>query len=127
MGVSGRSQGDGWEDGAYADVELVRTKITASIGSLHDHLLARHRPARERKFITSTTPALFASTSNIHSGIPICQVVRNSPGRLVGAHIRSSAITPRDCIGVRERVVVDIAGLNRSRSGSESRLTRPSA
>lgn len=109
----------------YTDIELIGAQIATRIRSLHNHLLPSHGTTRERKFITSTAPALLSSSSNVHSGVSICQVIGDSPGRFVGAHVRSSAITARDGIGVSQWVVVDIASFHGSGTRSECGLARP--
>jgi hypothetical protein len=98
----------------YTDIELVRAQISARVGSLHNHLLSRHSTTCEGKFITGTAPGILASTSNIHSCISICQVICDSPGSLVRAHVCSPSIAARYGVGVSERVVVNIACLHGS-------------
>jgi len=64
----------------YADVKLVRAQISASVGSLHNHLLPSYRSAREGQLVTGTAPAILAPACDVHCCIAVGHVVGDGPG-----------------------------------------------
>lgn len=91
---------------------MILPQITTRIGSLHNHLLPRHSTARETQLVTSTAPLRFVTARDPHGGEAVGQIVRDGPGRLGAAHVRSAARVAPAARGaaVRQGVVVAVTG-----------------
>lgn len=91
---------------------MIRPQIPTRIHSLHNHLLARDRSARERQLIAGAAPATLAPTRNADCSKPIGQVVVDCPRLLVRAHVRCATVTAGFGIDVLKGAIVLVAGLD---------------
>lgn len=54
--------------GAYGNIELVASEITAGVDGLDDHLLAGNRATGEGQFVAGTAPAARVTTGDVDGG-----------------------------------------------------------
>ena len=69
----------------YADIKLVASQVSSSVGHLHDHFLSSDGSACEGEFIACTAPTCLASTGDVDSCISVGKVVIDCPRRFIGA------------------------------------------
>ncbi|KAK7460026.1 hypothetical protein Landi51_00275 [Colletotrichum acutatum] len=109
---------------------MILPQIPPGIRSLHNHLLPRHRTARERQLVARTAPLRLRPARDPHGGEAVGQIVRDGPGRLGTAHVGSAAGVAPAARGaaVRQGVVVAVAGRHGAGGeGGGGDLARPGA
>jgi hypothetical protein len=109
----------------YAEIELIRAKITTGIRSLDNHLLPRHRAARERQLVTRAAPARLITACDRHRGVTVRERVRDGPWALVRAHVCGAAVAGGLGRRAGEHIVVCVAGVDGA--GGEGGLAGPGA
>lgn len=110
---------------AYANIELVPSKIPTSVCGLDNHLLSSHGTTCEGQLVASTAPACFRSSGDVDRCVTVGQVVTDCPWGLVGALIGGSTTAARGSVGVENWLVLGIAHLYRSGSSGEVELSGP--
>ena len=94
--------------GTHGQIELSVADIIASIGNLNNHPLACRSSILEGKFVTLAALRVLRSDGSK----PIGKVVVDCPRGLIRAHEGVAALTTRPGIGVGQRLVLDVAGLD---------------
>lgn len=105
-------------------VELVPAQVPACVDGLDQHHFAFGLAGCEGQGIAGTAPAGFRATANGSGCKTIGDKAVGCPRGLVGARESSpTALTARDCLVIREWVIIDIASIRRVRNIG---LARPS-
>jgi hypothetical protein len=65
--------------------------------------------------VARAAPTIFRATGNVGSSKTVSQGIRDSPRRLVRAHVCRATVTGRRGVGVSQRVVVLVTGGDRGR------------
>jgi hypothetical protein len=65
--------------------------------------------------VARAAPTIFRATGNVGSSKTVSQGIRDSPRRLVRAHVCRATVTGRRGVGVSQRVVVLVTGGDGSR------------
>jgi hypothetical protein len=86
-----RSRWDDKGERTYADVKLIRNQVATRVRGLDNHRLTSNRPAGEGQLVTSTAPACFTSSLDVHCCIAVCEVVGDCPRRLGGTLVCGAA------------------------------------
>lgn len=87
---------------------MALTDITAGVGGLDDHLLARNRGRSESELVARAAGVRLGKTGG-DGGEAVGEVLGDDEGRLVGAHVGISALARGGGVEVGERRVVLIA------------------
>ena len=95
----------------YSQVKVVLTQVTASVGNLHHHLLARDRTTGEGELIALTAPRALTGTGELGGSKAIGEVVVDGPRALVaaGEGVAVALAARSDVRVARQRIVVDVA------------------
>lgn len=75
----------------HRNIKVILPQITPRIRSLHDHLLARDGPARERELVAGAAPCLLVGAGELDGGPAVGRGLIDGPGALVGAHVGAAA------------------------------------
>lgn len=90
----------------HGNIKVVVSKITARVGRLDNHLLARNGARREGQLIAGTAPLSLVAALDVDGGPSIRHRLVDSPRALVRAHVRAAT-----AVATRPRVSAIVQGV----------------
>lgn len=76
----------------YLQVKVVVAQVTTSVSNLNDHLLAADRSGSESELVTTAAPSGFGKSANAGGGETVREIIVNSPGLIVIAHVAAATV-----------------------------------